>query len=79
MSWIDVFLNEGNPRKVYGADAETALRKMPQVRHLPWKVKAYRRAGLRWTTIAAFVVIDVIRSTAYRKGFNDGGTHPWPN
>jgi hypothetical protein len=78
MSWIDVFIKEGDPRKVYGADAETALRKMPRLRHLPWMVKAYRRAGLRWTTVAGFLVIDIFRSIAYRKGFRDGGSFPWP-
>jgi hypothetical protein len=77
MSWIDVFVKEGDPQKVYGADAETALRKMPQLRHLPWAAKAYRRAGLSWSTVAAFLVIDIVRSIAYRKGFRDGASFPW--
>jgi hypothetical protein len=79
MSWIDIFLNEGDPRKIYGADAETALRKMPQLRHLPWIIKPYRRAGLSWTTVLGFLVIDIVRSVAYRKGFKDGGSYPWPD
>ena len=78
MSWIDVFIKEGgDPQEVYGADAETALRKMPRLRHLPWTVKAYRQAGLRWPTIAGFLIIDVVRSIAYRKGFRDGASFPW--
>ena len=50
---------------------------MPQLRHLPWAAKAYRRAGLSWSTVAAFLVIDIVRSIAYRKGFRDGASFPW--
>ena len=77
MSWIDTFLSDGDPHRVYGADAKDALSKLQRVRDLPWLWLAYRRAGLRHTDQAAFLVLDVVRSVAYRKGFNDGASFPW--
>jgi len=78
MAWIDLFLNNGDPHRVFGADAGTVLRQVPRWRDLPWMAKAYRRAGLSWRTVGRFLLLDVIRYSAYRKGFRDGGSFPWP-
>ena len=78
MAWIDLFLNDGDPHKVFGADAETVLRKMPRWRDLPWMAKTYRRAGVGWGTACRFLMLDVVRYCAYSKGFRAGGSFPWP-
>ncbi len=78
MSWIDIFLSDGDPRRVYGADAREALTRMPRARDLPYVWVAYRRAGLRFSDQIAFLVLDVVRAIAYRRGFRDGATFPWP-
>ncbi len=78
MSWIDIFLSDGDPQRVYGADAAEALSRMMSPRDLPGLWVGYRRAGLRRRTSAAFLALDVVRSVAYRRGFRDGQTFPWP-
>jgi hypothetical protein len=79
MSWIDTFLSDGDPHRVYGADAQEALTRMPRIRDLPYLWIGYRRAGLGLRDQLAFLVLDVIRSVAYRRGFRDGATFPWPS
>lgn len=78
MSWIDIFLSDGDPHRVYGADAEEALSKMLRLRDLPWLWAAYRRAGVPVQDQILFLGLDVVRAVAYRKGFKDGATFPWP-
>jgi hypothetical protein len=78
MSWIDIFLSDGDPHRVYGADAKEALTHMLRLGELPLLWASYRRAGLRPRDQAVFLVLDVVRSVAYRKGFRDGATFRWP-
>lgn len=78
MSWIDTFLSDGRPATVYGADAQEALTRMLRVRDLPYMWVAYRRAGLGLRDQLAFLLLDVVRTVAYRRGFRDGATFPWP-
>lgn len=78
MSWIDIFLADGDAHRVYGADAEEALSRMMKIRDLPWIWVAYRRAGVRRRDQVAFLFLDIVRSIAYRRGFRDGATFPWP-
>ena len=78
MSWIDTFLSDGDPHRVYGADAGEALSRMLRFRDLPYLWITYWRAGLGVPDQVAFLVLDVIRSIAYRRGFKDGTTFPWP-
>lgn len=78
MSWIDTYLSDGDPRKVYGADAEEALSRMMRLRDLPYLWIAYRRAGLGLSDQLAYLLLDVVRGAAYRKGFIDGAAFPWP-
>jgi GT2 family glycosyltransferase len=79
MSWIDIFLCDGRPASVYGADAEEALTRMLRVRDLPFVWIGYRRAGLRTSEQVGFLLLDVVRTIAYRCGFRDGATFPWPD
>ncbi|MFS8069472.1 MAG: hypothetical protein ACMG6S_24170 [Byssovorax sp.] len=51
---------------------------MLRLRELPLLWASYRRAGLPPRDQAVFLVLDVVRSVAYRKGFRDGATFPWP-
>jgi hypothetical protein len=78
MSWIDIFLSDGDPHRVYGADAEEALSRMMKLRELPYLWSGYRKAGLSWLDQLGFLVLDIVRSVAYRKGFRDGADFPWP-
>lgn len=78
MSWIDIFLSDGDPHKVYGADAKEALSKMLRLRDLPYLWAAYRRAGLGLVDQVAFLGLDVVRSVAYRRGFAEGEHFQWP-
>jgi hypothetical protein len=78
MSWIDIFLSDGDPHRVHGADAKEALSKMMRMRDLPSMWLAYRKMGLRRRDQASFLVLDLLRSYAYRKGFQDGEHFPWP-
>lgn len=78
MSWIDIFLSDEDPHRVYGADAKKALSSMTRLRDLPFMWAAYRRAGVRWPDRFRFLVLDVVRSVAYRRGFRDGERFPWP-
>lgn len=78
MSWIDTFLSNGDPHRVYGADAREALSRMMRLSELPYLWIAYRRAGLSIVDQLGFLALDVIRSVAYRRGFKDGATFPWP-
>ena len=66
MSWIDIFLSEGDPHRVYGADAETALSHFTRVRDLPRLWLAYRRAGLPLMDQLAFLVLDLVRSERFQ-------------
>lgn len=78
MSWIDIFLSDGDPHRVYGADAEEALSRMMRLSDLPYLWMTYRRAGLAARDRLLFLALDVIRSVAYRRGFQAGATFPWP-
>ncbi len=78
MSWIDIFLADGDPHRVYGADAKQALSKMLRLRELPYLWASYRRLGVSPRDQAAFLCLDVVRSIAYRRGFTDGAAFPWP-
>lgn len=78
MSWIDIFLADGDPHRVYGADAKEALSRMPRLRDLPYLWASYRRLGLPVRDQVAFVFLDAVRSYAYRRGFRDGEHFPWP-
>lgn len=79
MSWIDIFLADGDPHRVYGADARRALSRMFHLRDLPRLWAGYRRAGVRPVDQVLFLLLDVVRGLAYRKGFRDGATFPWPD
>ena len=72
MSWIDIFLADGDPHRVYGATAKEALARMLRLRDLPYLWATYRRLGVSSRDQVAFVALDVVRSVAYRKGFRDG-------
>jgi hypothetical protein len=78
MSWIDIFLSDGDPRAVYGADACDALSRMQRVRDVPFFWVAYARAGVPLGDRLIFLILDVVRAVAYRRGFRDGATFPWP-
>ena len=77
MAWIDIFLADGDPHKVYGANAEKALTGMMKLQHIPYMWKVYRKAGLGIKITFFFMFLDVVRSLAYRKGFKDGKTFDW--
>lgn len=79
MSWIDIFLADGDPHKVYGADAKTALSHMMRTSDLPRLIMAYWKSGLPRFLIPAFLILDLCRAFAYRKGFKDGAHFPWPD
>jgi hypothetical protein len=78
MSWIDIFLADGDPHKVFGADAKTALSHMMRLRDLPKLLKAYWKSNLPFFIIPFFLVLDLCRAYSYRKGFKDGAKFPWP-
>jgi hypothetical protein len=78
MSWIDIFLSDGDPARVFGAGAREALTHMTPLGSLPRLWRAYRRAGLPLRDRVAFLVLDVVRYVAYRRGFADGARFPWP-
>jgi hypothetical protein len=78
MSWIDIFLADGDPQKVYGADAKEALAKMQRLKDLPFLWGSYRRLGLPMRDQLTFLGLDIIRSLSYRRGFCDGKRFPWP-
>ena len=78
MSWIDIFLADGDPHRVYGANARQALSKMLRLRDLPFMWAGYRRAKLPLRDQVGFLFLDVLRGIAYRRGFRDGETFPWP-
>ena len=78
MSWIDIFLSDGDPHRVYGADAQQALSHMLPLSQLPRFWRAYGRAGVRLRDRVLFIGLDVVRGLAYRRGFRDGATFPWP-
>lgn len=77
MAWIDIFLADGDPHKVYGADAEKALTGMMKIRHIPFMWKVYRKSGFNIKHTITFMFFDVIRNVAYRKGFKDGKDFEW--
>jgi hypothetical protein len=72
MSWIDIYLSDGDPRSILGADTREALSRLPRIRDLPYAYLAYRKAGLPIHTRLMFLVFDVVRNVAYRRGFHDG-------
>lgn len=72
MSWIDIYLSDGDPRSVLGADTREALSRVPRLRDLPYAYLAYRKAGLPFLTRLAFLALDIVRNLAYRRGFRDG-------
>ena len=73
MSWIDIYLSDGDPSTVYGADAEKAITSMLRLRDLPYIMIGYRYSGLSRFDSLAFTFLDLIRHFAYRKGFEDCG------
>lgn len=77
MSWIDIYLADGDPRSIDGATAREALSKMLRWRELPMLALRYRRARVPLRDQVAFLALDVIRGVAYRRGFRDGEEHPW--
>ena len=78
MSWIDIFLSDGDPHRVYGADAREALSHMMPLSQLPGLWRAYGRAGVSLRDRLCFLGLDVVRGFAYRRGFRDGASFPWP-
>ena len=72
MSWIDIYLSDGDPRSVLGADTREALSQAPRLRDLPYAYLAYRKARLPFRNRLAFLALDVARNLAYRRGFRDG-------
>lgn len=72
MSWIDIYLSDGDPSTVMNASARDALSRMPRLRDLPYAYLAYRRAGLPLRTRLCFLLFDVVRNFAYRAGFRAG-------
>jgi hypothetical protein len=74
MSWIDIYLSDGDPRSVVGADTREALSRVPRLRDLTYAYLAYRKARLPLHTRLAFLAFDVVRNVAYRRGFRDGET-----
>lgn len=72
MSWIDIYLSDGEPDKVYGADAQQALTSMLRMRDLPYLWIRYRKAGVKITDTFLFIIFDIIRTIAYRRGFESG-------
>ncbi len=72
MSWIDIYLSDGDPGTVYGADVEKALRSILKMHDLPYVLLSYRKAGLRIHESLFFVFLDILRNFAYREGFIDG-------
>jgi len=72
MSWIDIYLSDEEPDQVYGADAEEALTNMLQIRDLPHLWISYRKSGVGVITSFVFVLFDIVRNIAYRRGFESG-------
>lgn len=75
MSWIDIYLADGDPRRIDGATAREALSKMLRWWDVPLLVRRYRRERLPLTDVVAFLVLDAIRGVAYRRGFRAGAAH----
>lgn len=78
MSWIDIFLADGDPHKIWGADAESALSHMMRLRDLPPLLRAYQKAGIPLKRRWLFLGLDIARAIAYRRGFKAGASFPWP-
>ncbi len=72
MSWIDIYLSDEEPDQVYGADAEEALTSMLKIRDLPHLWINYRKSGVGLVNSSIFVLFDIVRNIAYRKGFEAG-------
>lgn len=72
MSWIDIYLSDEEPDQVYGADAEEALTSMLKIRDLPHLWISYRKSGVGIITSFVFVLFDIVRNLAYRRGFETG-------
>lgn len=70
MSWIDIYLSDGNPNSILGADAQTALTRMLKWRDLPYRWLVYRKSGLSIKDSITFLILDVLRNHAYKKGFS---------
>ena len=79
MSWIDIFLADGDPHKVYGSDAKTALSHMMRAGDLPRLIKAYWLSNVPVTLIPIFLFLDLCRAVSYRRGFKNGEDFPWPS
>ncbi len=78
MSWIDIFLSDGDPHRVYGADARQALSHMMPLAQLPRLWVAYGRARVPLGDRLRFIGLDLVRGLAYRRGFRAGASFPWP-
>lgn len=76
MSWIDIFLSKRSPEAIYGADAERALKGLQRWRHLPLHLVAYRKAQVPWKDAIRFLLLDLVRIRAYRRGFRRGLSSP---
>lgn len=72
MSWIDIYLSDEEPKQVYGADAEEALTSMLKIRDLPHLWIKYRKSGVGIINSSIFVLFDIVRNLAYRRGFETG-------
>ncbi|MCK5290918.1 MAG: hypothetical protein KAR39_02750 [Thermoplasmata archaeon] len=72
MSWIDIYLSDGDPSAIYGADVEKALKSILKIQDLPYVLLSYRKAGLRIHEAFIFLFLDILRNLAYREGFIDG-------
>ena len=70
MSWIDIYLSDGNPEGVFNADAQKALTYMGRWRDIPYHWLVYRKSDLKLAEILAFLILDIVRHRAYRRGFN---------
>jgi hypothetical protein len=77
MSWIDIYLADGDARSNDGATAREALSKMLQWWDFPLLVLRYRREGLPLRDVVAFLALHAVRGIAYRRGFRAGAEHPW--
>lgn len=72
MSWIDIYLSDEEPDQVYGADAEKALTSMLKLKDLPHILISYLKSDVGIIDSFVFLLFDIIRNIAYRRGFERG-------
>ena len=78
MSWIDIFLADGDPDKIFGATAQQALSTTFKWKDIITLQFRYMRAGFAFKTRLVFLILDILRKISYAKGFKDGKNFPWP-